>query len=104
MAPGDLGFELDTLLQLLVHGSVEEAIAASDLGLRPIHRHVGLRSAVWTGAPSRLVSADTWNRRGNSHAHADLKRQRGEMDRLRDVVHDLAGETLRPVAVARGNA
>lgn len=42
MAPGDLGFELDTLLQLLVHGSVEEAIAASALGLRPIHRHVGL--------------------------------------------------------------
>jgi hypothetical protein len=38
----DLGFELDPLLQLLVHGSVEEAIAASPFGLRPIHGHVGL--------------------------------------------------------------
>ena len=38
----DLGFELDPLLQLLVHGPVEEAIAAASFGLRPIHGHVGL--------------------------------------------------------------
>jgi hypothetical protein len=48
-----------------------------------------------------VVSTDARDRRGNPDAHADLKCQRGEMDRLRHIVHDPAAETLRPVAIAR---